>query len=106
MKYVVRIDDDSKDNFEWKADNVIRVKIQDEETNPNVMIFASKNAMIGLGTELIRMAYAFEEGKHMHLEPSNADMQVQRMGVFLTPDSNSVIVCCEDMESIDEYVNM
>jgi hypothetical protein len=60
--------------------------------------------MLGLGTELIRMAHDFREGKHVHMEPIDKDMSVQSMGVFLAPDSDSTIICCSEYPCVDELL--
>ena len=103
------IEDRSNDLFEHDADNVAEVRIfdnrgEDITKGSTVQMFLSKNALFGLGTELIRMAHNFHEGKHAHLEPVDEECQVQRMGVFLTPDSGKLIICCNEGKCIDEYL--
>ena len=66
-------------------------------------MFLSKNAMLGLGRELIRLAHDFKEMKHVHLEPRTKDMQVQRMGIFLSPGSSKLTIVCNDNDVIDKY---
>ena len=109
MKYEIDIKDDSKDYFEKDADNIMEVKVrndlgEDITKHSVVDIFLSQNALYGLGTELIRMAHNFKEGKHVHLEPVTEEAFVQRMGVFLTPDSSEVMICCNQGKCIDEYM--
>lgn len=109
MKYEFEIEDDSKDFFENDADNVMEVKVYNEEgadiTKDTVVeLFMSSNALLGLGTELIRLAHKFREGKHVHLEPVNNEQQIQRMGVFLIPTSGELIICCNNGKCIDEYL--
>ncbi len=109
MKYEVEIEDDSNDIFENDADNIAEIKVYNrkkEEITKDVCVemFLSRNGLLGLGTELIRMAHKFTEGKHVHLEPVDDEQQVQRMGVFLTPDSGKLIICCNEGKCIDEYI--
>ena len=109
MKYEINIEDDSMDLFQNEEDNVVQIRVYDQKGNEItkssvVEMFLSKNALIGLGTELIRMAQGFKEGKHVHLEPVSKENPVQRLGVFLTPDSGKLIVCCNDSGPIDEYL--
>lgn len=109
MKYEFEIEDDSKDFFEDNADNVMEVKVYNEKgdeitKDTFVELFMSRNALLGLGTELIRLAYKFREGKHTHLEPVNEEQQIQRMGVFLTPTSGKLVICCNEGKCIDEYL--
>lgn len=108
MKYVIDLKNDEHDEFESKADNVAVLQVFDNEGNEitkqsKVSLFLSKNALLGLGTELIRLAHNYKEGKHYHIEPASEDMMVQTLGVFLTPDSSELIVGCSDEDVIDEY---
>lgn len=108
MKYVIDIKNDEHDEFESKADNVAILQVFDNEGNDitrqsKVTLFLSENALLGLGTELIRLAHNYKEGKHYHIEPASEDMMVQTLGVFLTPDSSELIVGCSDEDVIDKY---
>jgi len=108
VKYVIDIKNDEHDEFESKADNVAVLQVFDNEGNEitkqsKVSLFLSENALLGLGTELIRLAHNYKEGKHYHIEPASEDMMVQTLGVFLTPDSSELIVGCSDEDVIDEY---
>ena len=48
-----------------------------------VTIFLSKNALLGLGTELIRLAHNFEEGKKVRIIPASKEKGAeQSMGIF------------------------
>lgn len=108
MKYVIDIENDENDDFERLADNVGVLQVFDCNGNEitkssKVSLFLSKNALIGLGTELIRLAHNYKEGRHYHLEPASKELTVQTLGVFLTPDSCELIVGCSDEKNIDEY---
>ncbi len=108
MIYNIDIENDADDKFEAKADNVAVFQIFDDKGNDitassKANLFLSKNALLGLGTELIRLAHNFQDGKHLHLEPTEKDMMVQRLGIFLTPDSGKIVVGCGEMKTIDEY---
>lgn len=106
MKYEVDINNDDNDVFENKADNVGMLQVFDNEGNEiteqsTVSLFLSENALLGLGTELIRMAHNYKEGKHYHVEPATNDLMVQTLGLFLTPDSSELIVGCSNQDVID-----
>lgn len=108
MKYEVDILNDENDEFDKNADNVGIVKVYDNEGNDitsksNVQIFLSRNALLGLGTELIRLAHNYKETKHVHLEPAEEEMMVQRMGLFLAPDSADLTILCNENRVIDDY---
>ena len=109
MEYIVSIDNDGHDKFEENADNVAVIEVFDNKgqkigSNSKVEIFLSKNALLGLGTELIRLAHNYVEGKHYHITPADKEMLCQRMGIFLTPDSSELIITCCDNEKIDDYI--
>lgn len=55
---------------------------EDISHEASIEIYLSQNAMLGLGTELIRLAHTFHTGKHVHLEPCDKKSQVQRLGFF------------------------
>jgi hypothetical protein len=108
MKYLIDIENEENDDFEKTADNVGVLQVFDSNGNEitktsKVSLFLSKNALIGLGTELIRLAHNYKEGKHYHVEPASKDRMIQSLGVFLTPDSCELIVGCSDGKIIDEY---
>jgi len=108
VKYLIDIENDENDDFERLADNVCVLQVFDSIGNEitkssKVSLFLSKNALIGLGTELIRLAHNYKEGRHYHLEPASKELTVQTLGVFLTPDSCELIVGCSDEKNIDEY---
>ena len=108
MKYEIDIENDENDEFEINADNVAIVQVHDKEGNDitaktDVQIFLSKNALLGFGTELIRLANNYTDTKHIHMEPVEVDNIVQRMGIFLTPNSAQLTILCSDSKAIDEY---
>ena len=53
---------------------------------------------------MIIMAHWFKGGNHVHLEPVTEEKIIQRMRVFLTPDSSKVMICCNQGKNIDEYL--
>ena len=108
MKYEVDILDDENDNFEEEGDNVVIIKVfnkdgKDISENCDIQMYFNKNSLLGLGTELIRLAYHFKETKHIHIEPSEKDMQVQKMGIFLSPGSAKLTVICSENGTIDSF---
>lgn len=70
-----------------------------------VLVFFNLNAMLGLGTELIRLAHNFEEGKEIHVVPSTKETGPQEsMGIYLTPDSCELTIKCTSFPNIEEYL--
>ncbi|WP_432409583.1 Imm32 family immunity protein [Wukongibacter sp. M2B1] len=105
---MININNDEFDEFDRNADNVGIVHVLDENdevmSNAKVQLYLNRNSLLGLGTELIRLAYNYVEGKHYHIEPADKETLCQRLGIFLTPDSNELIICCSDQDTIDEYL--
>ena len=64
------------EDFEKNRDNVVSLKIKvshEHAISPSkVELNLSKNAMIGLGMELIRASQAAEQGSVVHFYPSKA----------------------------------
>ena len=108
MIYNVDIKDDEFDEFEKESDNVAIFQILDSEgfditKSSRAILSLSRNGLLGLGTELIRLAHHFHEGKHVHLEPTEKEMMIQRLGILLTPDSGELIIACGNTGCIDDY---
>ena len=108
MKYVVDIENYTNDLFELNSDNVLTLKVYDSKNelqkDCHVEMFLTKNAMLGLGTELIRLAHDFHEGKHFHLDPCEKDLIVQTMGVYVEPSSSSLVISCDKNQKIDDIL--
>lgn len=81
--------------FNEKGDNISK--------ESNAILYLSKNAILGLGTELIRLAHLFKDGKHIHLDSLDKEMTIERLGVFMAPESSDLIITCSDMKDIDSY---
>ncbi|MEC0230635.1 Imm32 family immunity protein [Paenibacillus alba] len=97
---VVKLTDDCEIQFSNK-DNVGSIEVLNKD---RVMISLSKNAMIGLGHHLIRLAHRdYENGYHIHVDPCEKGYLSQTMGFFSHPDSAELIICCSDFDSIDSY---
>lgn len=109
MKYCFDLNDDDMDEFDISFENVgtvlvLKDGIRVTDDQYKVMLTLSKNGMIGLGTELIRLAHQFEIGRHSHIEPITEGLVVQSMGIFLTPESRELIVACGDETDVDSYI--
>lgn len=84
-------------------DNVGKVEIL---PGNRVMMTFSKNALLGLGHHLIKLANNnYSEGYHVHVDPCELNYRPQVLGFFSHPDSVELIVCCSDFEPINTYTN-
>ena len=111
MIYEVNINNDlQEENFEKDDDNMGAVIVLDQKGNDisegcRVQLNLSKNGLLGLGTELIRLAHNFRDGKHAHIRRSiTKDDACQTMGIFLTPKSSELIVVCNQYGKLDDYL--
>ncbi|MGF6907419.1 hypothetical protein [Fusobacterium sp. PH5-44] len=64
---------DILEKYEEKEDNVMCIKAFDENNNEvtnlkQVILYLSKNPLLGFGTELIRFSESYREDRHFHLE--------------------------------------
>jgi len=97
------------EDFNANDDNVASFKVFDSQNkeiggqDTYVTLFCSFNAMLGLGTELIRLAHNFEEGKEIHVTPSSREKGAQEaMGIYLTPVSCELVIKCMSYPPIEE----
>ena len=100
---------DKEESFERTRDNIAHVTVYDSNGNDvtkqsRVQITLSKNALLGLGTELIRLAHQYRNGKHFHIDPISTESAVQSLGLMLHPDSCEFIIGCRDFEPYTEYI--
>ncbi|MFF2753046.1 hypothetical protein ACFVR1_04710 [Psychrobacillus sp. NPDC058041] len=109
-EYIIDLvnDTDKEEAFEMTGDNIALVNVMDSNGNEitqdfRVQITLSKNALLGLGTELIRLAHEYKNGKHFHIDPINKEFVVQSKGIMLHPESCELILGCGDFESFTEY---
>ena len=100
------------EDYQSDRNNIASFNVFDENNNnisdayKFVQIWISNNGMIGFGTELIRLAHNFEEGKEVKIIPSSKENGAQQsMGIFLTPESCELVIKCENFEPIDTYID-
>jgi hypothetical protein len=96
--------------YEEADSNLARVTaiLASGETIPSatsrVVLALSRDAMVGLGTELLRAAHVdpeLEPGKHWHIDPIRRDAATQCMGLYLHPSSCELIIQHEDLGTIE-----
>ena len=46
-------------------------------------------------TELIRLSHSYNDTKHVHIEPAEADYMVQRMGIYRIMTKKLISYLCE-----------
>lgn len=97
----VNLTEDGETQFSNK-DNVGKVQILN---NNRVMLSISRNALIGLGEHLLRLAHNdYQEGYHVHVDPCERGYLSQAMGFYSHPNSAELIICCSEFEGIEKYI--
>jgi hypothetical protein len=107
---IINLENDDEDEFDLEGKNVAQVKVfntkgEDITSNCRVIFELSEEALIGLGTELIRLSKRFEDGKHIHLVPSDKQFISQSMGIFLTSKSCEMIIGCTEFGKIEDHLD-
>lgn len=103
MKHFI-IDLESEDNsvYEKESKNIMKVKVQDTIYNKRVVMYMSKEAMISFGVELIKQAHNDFEFTHEHIDPISEFMCSSSMGVYLSTDSDELLILPENFQTIEE----
>lgn len=103
MDYIVNLNPDWEEieDHEKDDDNILDVRVYNVKTNKEikdcyVQLYLSKSGMLGLGKSLIRLSNNFHENYQKQLDPLNdKDSAVERMGVWVVPESRTLVVRCE-----------
>ncbi len=113
MKYEIELEPefDDVEDYQKGKDNILDVLVADMNTgkeikNCYVSFSLSKNGMLGLGKALIRYAQKFRKYSQHQLDPlTTRDIAVERMGVWMTPESATLIIRCEpEFGNVDEEI--
>lgn len=112
MKYEVVIKKNKeKDEFEIIGDNTAIMWVNDKQgekiTKPcNVKLYLSRNAMLGLGKELIRAAQRDFKGDVWHFYPVQSRESIyESLGIILMPESVEPVVIDHEPGKIDNFFN-
>lgn len=96
--------DDNAESFEQDEKNIVKVRVQlptgeiIDDSKYRVELSLSKEAMLGLATNLIRFVHDEKPPYGFwHLHRSEPDSYSQILGVYLHPKS------CELMMSLDDF---
>jgi hypothetical protein len=102
---------DKIETYEESDKNLLKIRIQlptgemVEGEGYRVEIALSNDAMLALGTSLIRAAHSKnKELNFWHLHPSDKDLISQNFGVYLHPKSCELLISEKDFESIHKIV--
>lgn len=116
INYTITLDPkkDELEQYEIEDKNLINIRIQPPGSKTidgkgyRVELSLSIDAMLGLGTELIRTALkakekVFKNGQFFeHLRPMDASLIVENMGVYLMPDSAELLITLKDFGEVKD----
>ncbi len=87
-EYVIPIDppEDQIESYEIDDQNMALVRVDGLSTGPIVTLQLSRDAMLGLATELIRSAHR-NDGLSSELSPAVKGLASQCLGIYLHPQS-------------------
>lgn len=118
--YLINLNPDKnkEESYEYDDKNLAEVRVQIPTgeivsgTKYKVSISLSPDAMVGMGTELIRKGlklkadgiksydYAVE-----HIEGIYSSSPCQKLGIYLTPKSCDLIILADDFGKVEEIIN-
>lgn len=112
MKYIFDIERDYEkiESYQEEDNNLAKIEIIDPNgkiingKDYRILILLTKEALLGLGTELIRYAHHCKNDNQRHLRRITKDKVIQNMGIYLTPESNELIISCNNLGKIDDYI--
>lgn len=109
LKYLIdmEFDSDFVESYNIGFNNVAEMKVlkdgEDITSKCTVTLKLSKNALLGLGTQLIRLAHNFDRSNNLFIKPINDGELSCSTGFFLTPNSASFVVGCKNFENVFYY---
>lgn len=110
MEYKVNLKKIGTEDFEKDRNNSARASVQnndgDDLTNKSrVKLFMSKNAMLGLGKELIRAAHRKVKADVWHFYPAKEIGNIhETFGIVLMPESVEPILIDDEPVEIDKIL--
>jgi hypothetical protein len=110
VEYLIDLefDNDFFEEHNIGFDNVAKIKVlKDEQDISNqctfVILNLSKSALIGLGTELLRLAHNFEKDRNYYIVPMGNKNFNSKLGFYLTEKSSFMSICCSKLNNVFYY---
>ncbi|GAA0178460.1 hypothetical protein SH2C18_15160 [Clostridium sediminicola] len=106
LEYLVDLnfDNDFLESHEIGFCNVAEIKVIknniDISKKCRVTLMLSKDALIGIGTQALRLAHNYDKRIKYSIIPSNEENSNSSFGFYLTSDSSSMIVGCKDNKNV------
>lgn len=109
-KYLIDLgfDDDYLEEHNIGFNNVASIKVindgQDISSKCNfVTLMLSKSALMGLGTELLRLAHNFNKERNYYIIPMGNENYNSKLGFYLTQKSSFLSVGCGNLKDVFYY---
>jgi hypothetical protein len=106
------VPEDVVEEFEKRDRNILNVRVQLPSgemvsgNNYRVEITLSRDAMLGLGTELIRSAYKGNtDDLFWHLHRATPTLASSILGVYLHPSSCELLISEQDYNTLQELLD-
>jgi hypothetical protein len=103
----MNFDNDFIESYSIGFNNVAEMKIlkdgEDFSNRCTVKFMLSKNALLGLGTQLIRLAHNFDKSNNYFVKPISNEEVDCSLGFFLTPNSANLAIRCENFNNVFYY---
>ena len=100
---------DAVEEYEKDDRNLARVSVYFPDgraigsLSHRVVLELSRDAMMGLATELVRVAHGKmkpDGGEHWHIDPVTADKATECMGLYLHPSSCELIITHRELGTV------
>lgn len=103
----MNFDNEFVESYSIGFNNVAEMRVlkdgEDISSRCTVTLMLSKNALLGFGTQLIRLAHNFDKGNNYIIKPiSNEEIDCS-FGFFLTPNSAFFVIGCESFNNVFYY---
>lgn len=103
----MNFDKDFVESYSVGFNNLAEIKVlkdgEDFSNRCTVALMLSKNALIGFGTQLIRLAHNFDKSNNYIIKPINNNEMDCSLGFFLTPKSAFLSIGCENFNNVFYY---
>jgi len=104
--------DSDKEKYRERDENFIQVSVQNSDgkiardENSRVVIEMSKDAMLALGSALVRASQNTESSRGCwELRPARKDEAIECLGVYLHPSSCQLVVNACSMGTLENELN-
>lgn len=103
----LRFDNDYFEYHNLGFNNVADLRVFNENVDISnkctVVLSLNKNGLIGLGTELIRLAHTYNKDSALTFNPIDTEAHICSKGLYLTPNSSIMKIECNALNNVFFY---